>query len=96
MDLVSFDVFGIDTVVADVRIRQRDDLLAVAGVGEDFLVAGDSEVLNTTSPTVVPCAPIELPIKTVPSASAKMADGKVPLRDKSTGFSGFKLRLRPA
>jgi hypothetical protein len=30
----------VDAVVADVRIRQGDDLLAVAGVGEDFLVAG--------------------------------------------------------
>src|SRR3954447_12494428 len=46
-------------------------------------------VLNTTSPTVVPVAPIELPIKTVPSASAKMAGGKFPLRDKSTRFSGW-------
>jgi len=27
---------------------------------------------------VEPVAPIELPIKTVPSASAKMAGGKVP------------------
>ncbi|MEY3077706.1 MAG: hypothetical protein RI892_764, partial [Pseudomonadota bacterium] len=31
-----------------------------------------------TSPTVEPEAPIELPTKTVPSASAKMAEGKVP------------------
>jgi len=34
-------------------------------------------------------APIELPIKTVPSASARMAGGNVPCRDKSTGFSGW-------
>src|SRR3990167_4000986 len=46
-------------------------------------------VLNTTSPTVVPVAPIELPIKTVPSASARMAGGNFPCRDKSTGFSGW-------
>jgi hypothetical protein len=31
-------------VVADVRIGERDDLLAVTGVGEDFLVAGHGGV----------------------------------------------------
>src|SRR5574337_179323 len=44
-------------------------------------------VLNTTSPTVVPTLPMELPIKTVPSASARMAGGKAALRDESTGIS---------
>ena len=88
VDLVSFDVLCVDPVIADVRVRQGDDLLAVAGVSEDFLVAGDGGV-ETTSPTVVPVAPIELPIKTVPSASARMAGGKVPWIDKSTGFSGW-------
>lgn len=44
MDLVGLDVLRVDTVVADVRIRQRDDLLAIAGVCEDFLVAGDGGV----------------------------------------------------
>jgi hypothetical protein len=44
MDLVSFDVLGVDAVIADVRVRQGDDLLAVAGVSEDFLVAGDGGV----------------------------------------------------
>lgn len=34
VDLVSFDVLCVDTVIADVRVRQGDDLLAVAGVGE--------------------------------------------------------------
>jgi hypothetical protein len=29
--------------------------------------------LNTTSPTVCPEAPIEMPLKTVPSANTKMA-----------------------
>jgi hypothetical protein len=38
------DVFLVDAVVADVRIRQRDDLPAVARVGEDFLVAGERGV----------------------------------------------------
>jgi hypothetical protein len=36
---------------------------------------------------------MEEPIKTVPSASAKMAGGKVPCKDKSTGFSEC-LRVR--
>ena len=44
VDLVGLDVLGVDAVVADVRIRQRDDLLAVAGVGEDFLVTNDGGV----------------------------------------------------
>jgi len=44
MDLVGFDVFPIDAVVTNVRVRQGDDLLAVAGVGEDFLVAGERGV----------------------------------------------------
>jgi hypothetical protein len=44
MDLRGFDVLLVDTVAADVRIRQRDDLPAVAGVGEDFLVAGERGV----------------------------------------------------
>src|SRR6476620_10703032 len=52
-------------------------------------------VLNTTSPTVEPGAPMELPIKTVPSASARMAGGVFPLRDKSTGFSGL-VPVRPS
>ena len=44
MDLVGFDVLGVDAVVADVRIRERHDLPTVARVGEDFLVAGDGGV----------------------------------------------------
>ena len=42
--LGGLDVFGVDAVVADVRIGQRDDLPAVARVGEDFLVAGQRGV----------------------------------------------------
>jgi len=44
MDLVGFDVFHVDAIVANVRVRQSDDLLAVTGVGEDFLVAGERGV----------------------------------------------------
>jgi hypothetical protein len=40
VDLRGFDVFTVDARVADVRIGQGDDLAAVAGVGQDFLVAG--------------------------------------------------------
>ncbi|MNF08125.1 hypothetical protein D3C80_2084600 [compost metagenome] len=44
MDFFSLDVLGADTIVANVRIRERHDLLAVTWVGEDFLVAGHSGV----------------------------------------------------
>ena len=49
MDLVGFDVLVIDAVIANVRVRQGDDLLAVAGVGEDFLVTDDGGVENHLS-----------------------------------------------
>ena len=45
------------------------------------------EVLNTTSPVVVPVAPMDWPRKQLPSASARMAGGNFPSRDESTGFS---------
>ncbi len=44
MDFVSLDILRIDTLIADVRVRQSDDLLAIAGVSEDFLVAGERGV----------------------------------------------------
>ena len=40
LHLGRFDVLVVGADVADVRVRQRDDLPAVAGVGQDFLVAG--------------------------------------------------------
>jgi hypothetical protein len=43
------------------------------------------EVLKTTSPDVALTAPIELPTKTVPSASAKMAGGIFPEETKALG-----------
>jgi hypothetical protein len=43
-DLRRLDVLVADPIVADVRICQRDDLPAVARVGEDFLVAGQGRV----------------------------------------------------
>ena len=40
MRLVAFDVLGVDAVVADLRVGHRDDLAAIARIGEDFLIAG--------------------------------------------------------
>ena len=37
---MAFHVFGVDAVVADLRIGHGDDLATIAGIGEDFLVAG--------------------------------------------------------
>ena len=44
MHLVGFNILGVDAVIANVRVGQRDDLLAVARVCEDFLVAGHGGV----------------------------------------------------
>ena len=44
MDLIGFDVFLVDAVIADVGIRQGDDLPAITRIGEDFLVAGQRRV----------------------------------------------------
>ena len=38
LHLDRFDVLWIDAVISDVRIGQRDDLLAITGVGQDFLI----------------------------------------------------------
>ena len=35
---MAFDVLVVDAVIADFRVRHRDDLPAVAGVGQDLLV----------------------------------------------------------
>ena len=39
-----FVVVGVDAVVADVRVRERDDLTGVRGVGDDLLVTGERGV----------------------------------------------------
>jgi len=44
MDFRGLNVFTVDTVVADVWIREGHDLSAVTRVGEDFLVAGERGV----------------------------------------------------
>ena len=49
MDLIGFDVFRVDAVVADVGIGKGDDLLAVARVCQDFLVAGHGRVEHDLS-----------------------------------------------
>jgi hypothetical protein len=43
-DAVRFDVFGIDARVADMRIRQRDDLPGIRRIGEDLLISGHRRV----------------------------------------------------
>jgi hypothetical protein len=39
-DTIRFDILDVGTGVADVRIRQRDDLPGVRRIGENFLIAG--------------------------------------------------------
>jgi len=41
LDPARFHIFGIDAGIADMRIGQRDDLAAIARIGEDFLITGD-------------------------------------------------------
>ena len=74
MDLGGLDVLGVDAVVADVRIRQRDDLPAVARVGQDFLVAGQRGVEDHLADRVAGRADRDAS-KTVPSARARRAGG---------------------
>ena len=71
-DLRRLDVFRVDAVVADVRIRQRDDLPAVARIGEDFLVAGQRGVEHHLADRLAGGAD-RMPWNTVPSASARRA-----------------------
>jgi len=42
--LRGFEIVGVRARVADVRVRERDDLAIVRGVGQDFLVAGHGGV----------------------------------------------------
>ena len=42
--LLAFDILTVDSVVADERIRHRDDLPFVGRIGQDFLVAGHGGV----------------------------------------------------
>ncbi|MNS94212.1 hypothetical protein D3C72_1284230 [compost metagenome] len=44
IDFVGLNILSVDPVVADVRIRECHDLLAVTGVGKDFLIAGHGGV----------------------------------------------------
>ena len=46
LHLVRLLILGIDAVIADVRIGERDDLLAITRVGQDFLVTGHSRIEN--------------------------------------------------
>ena len=44
MDAAGLDVFGVDPVIADVGVGQRDDLAPVTRIGQDFLIAGERGV----------------------------------------------------
>src|SRR5690554_5269871 len=54
------------------RISQGNNLLRVGRVGKDFLVTGD-RLLNTTSPTEIPSAPMAVPRKILPSSRTSSA-----------------------
>ena len=53
-------------------ICKRDNLLSIGRVSENLLITR-REVLNTTSPLDLPCAPIAMPLKILPSANARTA-----------------------
>jgi hypothetical protein len=44
--MLGFLVVGVRADVADVRIGQADNLAGIAGVGENFLVAGEAGIEN--------------------------------------------------
>ena len=46
MNMGRFRVFCVRAVVSDVRIGERDDLLAITGIRQDFLVARDGRIEN--------------------------------------------------
>ena len=48
MNMGLFRVFCIRAVVSDVRIGERDDLLAITGIRQDFLVARDGRDRKST------------------------------------------------
>ena len=66
-------VVGIDADVADVRIRQRDDLTRIRGIGEDLLVAGHRRVEHDLAGCMAHARRSTRPRNTVPSASASNA-----------------------
>ena len=88
VDARRFHVLGVDAGVADVRIRERDDLPAVGRVGEDLLVPGDRGVEHHLAHGAAPRAPMERPRKTVPSARTRTAASAVDIV--------FRVRMRKA
>jgi hypothetical protein len=46
VDFGSFDVFGVDTVVADMRVSQGDDLAGIRWIGQDFLITRHGGIEN--------------------------------------------------
>ena len=82
MDRRRFGILVIDADVADVRIGQRDDLPAVARVGQDLLVAGERGVEHHLADRAAGGADRTGPGTCVPSASARSAGGR---RGSKTG-----------
>ena len=72
MRLAALHVLVVDAVVADLGVGHRDDLAAVAGIGEDFLIAGHGGV-ETDLAVDFAAAPKALPVNTVPSSRASFA-----------------------
>ncbi len=56
MDLGRFRIFCVGAVIADVWIGKRDDLLAIAGIRQDFLVARDGGIENHLARCGAHCA----------------------------------------
>jgi hypothetical protein len=49
--LSGFFVVEICSNVADMRIRERDDLAGITGIGENFLIAGETGIENDFAAT---------------------------------------------
>ena len=54
--LTRFNIFGVTSDIPDMRISQRDALLALGWVSEYFLVAGDGCIKNYFARTFEPCS----------------------------------------
>ena len=94
LDAVRLHVFGVDAVVADLRIRQRDDLPAVARIGEDFLVAGHGRVENDLTDCHAWGAD-GMTVKDVPSARTSAAGGRDGAKALDMMKAGANLWIMP-
>ena len=69
----AFFIFTIGAHITYMRVSERHDLLGIRRIGEDFPDIPVMAVLNTTSPTDTPGAPMDLPWNTLPSSSTNIA-----------------------